>query len=224
MTRIPDGLPVLSRGRHRRPRQGACAMELVSVLAGERWSDAPRCTHPLLSRLARAVNDTTSDAGRGGLVPLLPDLVGLTGPDPRWDLEITLAVATHVLPLVPPYDQRPLAAAVLTAERALAALPGASTSRLRPESREALAAAPGAAEWATQFVAEVQGGPLDRPGPAVVDFAVRSLTRSGVRDLDAALRDLLAHAVAACLLLRDGASGPTTVAVDEPATRPSVAA
>jgi len=32
---LPDMLPVLSRGKHRRPRKGACFMELASYLAGE---------------------------------------------------------------------------------------------------------------------------------------------------------------------------------------------
>ena len=36
-------------------------MEFASYLAGERWSDHPRCTHPLLSAVARLVNDNTSD-------------------------------------------------------------------------------------------------------------------------------------------------------------------
>ena len=49
---LPDGLPILSRGRHRNPKRGACFMELASVLAGERWSDHPSCTHPLLAQLA----------------------------------------------------------------------------------------------------------------------------------------------------------------------------
>jgi hypothetical protein len=51
--RLPDMLPVLSRGKHRNPRKGACFMELASYLAGERWSDHPACTHPLLASVAR---------------------------------------------------------------------------------------------------------------------------------------------------------------------------
>ncbi len=35
-------------------------MELASYLAGERWSDHPACTHPLLAAVARDVNDYTS--------------------------------------------------------------------------------------------------------------------------------------------------------------------
>ncbi|MEJ7744096.1 MAG: hypothetical protein WKF73_17085 [Nocardioidaceae bacterium] len=45
-TGLPDVVPVLSRGKHRNPRKGACFMEFASFLAGERWSDHPRCTHP----------------------------------------------------------------------------------------------------------------------------------------------------------------------------------
>ena len=69
---LPDLVPVLSRGKHRNPRKGACFMELASYLAGERWSDHPRCTHPLLAALARGVNDLTSDAGRAKLAELIP--------------------------------------------------------------------------------------------------------------------------------------------------------
>src|SRR5215510_14758404 len=72
----PDGVPVLSRGKHRSPRKGACFMEFASFLAGERWSDHPACTHPLLAQLARRVNDLIGNAGRQELVPLIPWVVG----------------------------------------------------------------------------------------------------------------------------------------------------
>jgi len=42
----PDFLPVLSHGSHTSPKEGACVMEYVSVLAGEPWTDRPACTHP----------------------------------------------------------------------------------------------------------------------------------------------------------------------------------
>ena len=51
-------------------------MEYVSVLAGEPWSDHPRCTHPLLSAAARGVNDTMNDAERRLLLRLAPCLIG----------------------------------------------------------------------------------------------------------------------------------------------------
>lgn len=79
----PDGLPRLSRGTHLGPEAGACFMEYVSLLAGEPWSDQPRCTHPVLAEVARVVNDSTTQAGRDRLVPLLPEVIGRTSQDPR---------------------------------------------------------------------------------------------------------------------------------------------
>jgi hypothetical protein len=75
---LPALVPVLSRGKHRNARKGACFMEFAAYLAGERWSDHPSCTHPLLSELARQVNDCTSDEHRSRLVPLIPSVIGLT--------------------------------------------------------------------------------------------------------------------------------------------------
>ena len=94
---VPDMLPVLSRGKHRNPHKGACFMELVSYLAGERWSDHPACTHSLLASVARLVNDHTSDEGRPHLAELIPSVIGLTGDDPHIDAMITLRCATIAL-------------------------------------------------------------------------------------------------------------------------------
>lgn len=79
----PDGLPQLGRGAHLSPEAGACFMEYVSLLAGEPWSDQPRCTHPVLAELARMVNDSTSQAGRNRLVAFIPSVIGLTSEDAR---------------------------------------------------------------------------------------------------------------------------------------------
>ena len=94
---VPDLVPALTRGKHRNPRKGACFMELASYLAGERWTDHPRCTHPLLGCLARLVNDHTSDAGRGHLVELVPAVIGLTSDNPHVDVQIMLRSATAAL-------------------------------------------------------------------------------------------------------------------------------
>ena len=85
---VPDLVPILSRGKHRSPRKGACFMELASYLAGERWSDHPRCTHPLLASVARLVNDLTSDGQRSRLAGLIPCVIGMTSDDPRIDARI----------------------------------------------------------------------------------------------------------------------------------------
>lgn len=72
----PDGMPVLSRGRHAGPEEGACLMEYVSVLAGEPFSDQPACVEPLLIRLAWAVNDASPPPVRAKLVLAAPRLAG----------------------------------------------------------------------------------------------------------------------------------------------------
>lgn len=61
------GLPVLSAGRHRRPDQGSCVKEYVSVLAGGPWSDRPRCTDRALGELARRVDDDVHADSRSAL-------------------------------------------------------------------------------------------------------------------------------------------------------------
>jgi hypothetical protein len=72
--KVPAAMPVLTRGKHRRPRHGACLMEYVSVLAGEAFTDAPDCTDPTLAAIARAVNDYSGDGQRQRLAILASDL------------------------------------------------------------------------------------------------------------------------------------------------------
>jgi hypothetical protein len=73
----PTSMPVLSRGKHSNPARGACFMEYTSVLAGESFTDAPRCVDPELASVLRSVNDNSSDAERARLVPLLGRAIGL---------------------------------------------------------------------------------------------------------------------------------------------------
>ena len=117
----PDFLPVLAAGSHLNPAAGACVMEYVSLLAGERFSDTPSCTHPVLAAMAQVVNDRLSNADRPLLVPLIGRLFGTaeTGtPLERQQLSVRLAVwcAREVLPLVRPEDQQVCATAIDAAE------------------------------------------------------------------------------------------------------------
>ena len=77
---VPDFLPVLSAGPHDSPSEGACVMEYVSLLAGEKWSDTPACTYFPLARVAQFVNDRLPDSERHRLVPLIGRLFGTTLP------------------------------------------------------------------------------------------------------------------------------------------------
>src|SRR5919197_2233149 len=152
----PPLLPTLSRGKHRNPRKGACFMEFASVLAGERWSDHPACTHPLLAAVARHVNDYTSDAGRPRLADLIPSVIGLTGEDLHIDARIALRSATTALPVVAAERQRVMAVSVLACDRVLAELDGRPAGRLEEQSRSVLAQVPRAAAWAAQFTSGVR--------------------------------------------------------------------
>jgi hypothetical protein len=197
----PALLPMLARGKHRSPRQGACFMELASLLAGERFSDHPACTHPLLAAVARHVNDSTSDAGRPRLASLIPSVIGLTGDDPHIDARIALRSATMALPVAAAGRQRVMAVSVLACERVLAELDGRPVGSLQEPSRLALAQVPHAAQWAARFVSGVrasQRGFRRRAAPIIVRDAVEAIAEACVPDPDRMLRDLLAQAIAEC--------------------------
>lgn len=74
---MPDQLPLLRAGMHLDPADGACFMEYASLLAGEPWSDRPRCTNPVLAALARLVIGATSDHGRAQRTELVPAVIGV---------------------------------------------------------------------------------------------------------------------------------------------------
>src|SRR4029453_2184219 len=148
---LPDIVPVLSRGKHRSPRKGACFMELASYLAGERWSDHPACTHSLLASVARLVNDHTSDEGRPPLAELIPSVIGLTGDDLHIDALIAQRCAAIALPVAAADRQRVLAVAVLVCERMLAQLDGRRSECLSPDTERLLGTVPDATHWAQHF-------------------------------------------------------------------------
>lgn len=214
----PDLVPQLARGKHRSPRTGACFMEFASYLAGERWSDHPTCTHPLLAALARLVNDHVSEEGRQRLVGLIPAVVGLTGDDPRIDVHLALRAATAGLPVVAESRQRTLAVCVLAAEGVLDELDARPAGTLTDTSRRALAQVPHAAAWAQRFAPEGGARPtLKRfrrhAAPVAVRQGVVGLAEACVPDADERLYDLLAGAIDDCeALLGVDRHRPTTPA------------
>lgn len=176
-------------------------MEYTSFLAGARWSDHPACTHPLVSELARQVNDFSSDDARQSLIELVPDMIGLTGSDLRIDIHIALRAARTALPVAAEECQRIMATAVLTCERLSAELAGAPGRPFSQESGAALALAPDAARWAERYTRGLSISPKvfrRQTAPSIVRYAVRGIARACVPDPDALLRDLLAGAIAEC--------------------------
>lgn len=243
-TSFPDALPVLSSGRHRNPRDGGCAMEWVSLLAGERWSDHPACTHPLLAHLTRSVNDLVGDRARAALTHLVPALVGLRGgDDAAWSLEIASVAARHAVRRSRPWDRRDLLVAVLTLDHLLAAPDARPPSRRRAATTALLATVPGSdVAWAERFT-RAMGAPRHVRGLArrVVDVSVATVTAApgtaasgaaasgtaapgtaapgtAASGADDALVAMLTDAVGTCLRLSDGADR------DAPVPRPAARA
>jgi hypothetical protein len=94
----------LSAGTHLAPEDGACLMEAVSAVTGDRWTDSPTSTHPLLAHLARLVNDAVEDETRNNLAAFIPDLVDTNSQDQAMPARIAQACASYALAL----DDSPL--------------------------------------------------------------------------------------------------------------------
>lgn len=93
-----DGpFPHIARGRHTGPDDGACLMELASMLAGEPFSDSPQSVHPVLASVARAVNDRVGDGTRSRLARLVPMMLHTEGAGLRGCAAVVAACADAAL-------------------------------------------------------------------------------------------------------------------------------
>jgi hypothetical protein len=211
---VPDLMPVLSRGKHRNPRSGACFMEFASYLAGEAWSDHPACTHPLLASLARMVNDCTSDTARARLVSLIPSVIGLRGDNARVRLLISLRAATAALPVTSADHQRALAVGILNCERHLGGMGGGLPDDVGRRIRVAFDAAPDTERWARDFIGSMGSWSrskfTDRTAETIIRVSVQGIAEACVPDPDGQLYDLLAGAIDDCVT----ALTPATLALE----------
>ena len=66
----------LSKGKHASPSEGACVMELASMLAGEPFSDRPASVCPVIAGFLRAYNDRVDDERRQDLYRYASEAVG----------------------------------------------------------------------------------------------------------------------------------------------------
>jgi hypothetical protein len=66
----------LARGKHTSPRNGACVMELASMLAGEEFTDRPDAVDPVIAAFLRAYNDAVDDRRRQDLYRYASAAVG----------------------------------------------------------------------------------------------------------------------------------------------------
>ncbi|MEP7090734.1 MAG: hypothetical protein ABI776_11570 [Nocardioidaceae bacterium] len=197
----PDLMPVLSRGKHRNPKRGACFMELASYLAGEPWSDHPSCTHGLLASLARDVNDHVGDHARNRLAPRIPEVIGLNGPDPRVDAWIAREAALAALPVTAAERQGVAAVGLLRCERMLNQLEGRDRHHLDARTVAALDGVPHARDWARGFTAIGWGNTSSfakRSAPAIVHSAVSGIAAASVSHSDDLLVELLESTISLC--------------------------
>ena len=99
---VLDGMPTLSAGGHGQGEGKACVMEYVALLAGEAWTDEPKCTHPTLANVARFLNDRLLDEDRHLLVPMIVRLFGTNAPVNEyqfnfllWDVRCDYGLTPH---------------------------------------------------------------------------------------------------------------------------------
>ena len=70
----------LERGRHSSPADGACVMELASMLAGEPFTDRPRAVCPVIGEFLRTYNDALPPPQLDDLYEYAARVVGTRGP------------------------------------------------------------------------------------------------------------------------------------------------
>lgn len=194
---VPELLPRLSAGAHRTARRGACFMEFASYLAGERWSDHPPCTDPVLASLARAVNDSVRDDRRDELLADVPRVIGLRGDD-TMRLVIALRAASAALPVASMSRQRTLATAVMAILRTIDERGVRVPADLRATAASALESVPDAAVWARTQLATwpVRTADLLRGGCEVtVRTAAVGIAEACMPDPDALLIETLRAAI-----------------------------
>lgn len=192
---VPDGMPQLSRGRHRSAKTGACFMEFASYLAGEPWSDSPQCTDPVLAHLARAVNDRLSDGRRSEIAPDVPRVIGLRGDHRILAPVIALRAAASALPVVSMGRQHALAVALLTLPRLV---PSGVAPDVLAAARDALDAVPEAKRWAAEHLRTHPVKDRDlRKGaaPVAVQLAATGIAEACVDDPDRLLIEVLREAI-----------------------------
>jgi len=68
---------VLDDGGHTQNNDGKwCLLEVAAYMAGEPWSDQPRCVCPAIGAMGRGLNDRLPDDKRQLLKALLPEMLG----------------------------------------------------------------------------------------------------------------------------------------------------
>ncbi|MDJ0335540.1 hypothetical protein QMG83_09930 [Salinibacterium sp. G-O1] len=183
-------MPILSAGRHRNPKRGACFMEFASYLAGEKWSDHPACTHPVLAEVARDVNDMSTDATRANLTQHIHRVVGLNGDDPLIAVSIAMHAAAAALPIASLERQRALAVGLLIA------LDSVDSPELTSLATDAFLSAPDAERWGRKFRSSAPSRQFTtHTALMMAHTAVVGIALACVSDADSRLNQLLVSVI-----------------------------
>lgn len=83
----------LKKGKHVDPGQGACVVELASMLAGDRFSDHPPSVCPMVGAYMRGINDLCAEEERQRLLPYAAAIVGTAGS--RQELKARIAACAR---------------------------------------------------------------------------------------------------------------------------------
>ena len=133
-----DKLGPLQSGSHA-PNGIACVMEAVAYVAGEPWSDHPKCVCPVIGAFLRSWNDGLPDNVRDTLLrPLVPLVMGTRG-DKALEQRRALMAADWLVRVYTPAWLR--LAKLVTQADALAGLPEITDMAQCPSLMPALEAA-----------------------------------------------------------------------------------
>jgi hypothetical protein len=165
-----DGL-MLTKGAHSSWEEGACVMEAVAYVAGEPFSDHPKCASPVIAAFLRSWNDDLDDETRQRLKPYIPRLVGTKGTKRQEEKRAWMATDWLARECAPAFLR--LAGLTEHAE-ALEGLAALTTTKRAEKAQPTLAAAGDAAWAATRDAALAAAG--DAAWAAAGD-AARAATR-----------------------------------------------
>jgi hypothetical protein len=143
----------LESGAHGAFEEGACAMELASWLAGEKYNDHPECVCPVVAAFMRGWNDSLPDDERTALLlPLIPKTIGTRGSEKLSERRALMAADWLVRVNTPAWLRL---AGLDTHADALSALPEITDMAQVPSIRGPIEAArkDAAAAWAAAMAA-----------------------------------------------------------------------
>ena len=174
MQRLLDQHP-LRHGAHPSREDGMCAMEMVAWLAGERHSDEPECSCPVIASFVRAVNDgLPSDDTRDQLLrPLVPRFVNTRGSAADQRRRGLLVADAVVRQFVPHLLQKRGLRGEAEALQALPAVTCVARARTALHALDYWAKSQHAARWVLQRAIE------GAPAPLYVAGAVQVIKLAG---------------------------------------------